>query len=220
MKPYRTVLFDLDGTLLDTVDMIVASVRHATAEHLQYDPGRALAVAGIGMPLIEQLGGHAARAGARVDQVLVGRLVQSYLDHNHAVHDEAVRAYPGVGEALEQLRARGARLGIVTSKSRGIADRGLRVCGLRGYFEALVGAEDVVRHKPDPAPVFEGLRRMGLPVAGTVFVGDSPYDVRAGRAAGVSTGAALWGPFPRADLDAERPTHCLDRVADVLAHVV
>jgi pyrophosphatase PpaX len=220
MKPYRTVLFDLDGTLLDTVDMIVASVRHALAEHLRYDPGRALAVAGIGMPLVEQLGGHAARAGARVDDVLMGRLVQSYLSHNHAVHDEAVRAYPGVEDALEQLRARGTRLGIVTSKARGIADRGLRLCGLRDYFEVLVGSEDVDRHKPDPAPVFEGLRRMGLPVAGTVFVGDSPYDVRAGRAAGVSTGAALWGPFPRADLDAERPTYAFSRVADVLAHVI
>ncbi len=217
MAGYRTVLFDLDGTLLDTAAMIITSLRHALALHLDYDPGDALLLAGIGTTLHDQLREHAIRARSRsVDEALVRGLAETYIEHNHGIHDALVGAFPGVVEVLDHLRGAGVRLGIVTSKGKAIAERGLDLCGLRAHFEVVITAEDVERHKPHPEPVHTALRALGVSAAHALFVGDSPHDVNAGNAAGVATGAALWGPFPRDVLRPSGPTHWLDRVGDVL----
>ncbi len=216
---YTTVLFDLDGTLLDTIGMIVESLEHALRAHLDWAPGYTELVAGVGTPLLDQFRGHVRTARDSVCEDLVGTLKETYVRHNLQIHDDRVGAYPGARETLDGLRDAGVRLGIVTSKPHGTARRGLRVCGLEEHFEVVIGSDDVARHKPDPTPVFAALEKLGTRAADTIFIGDSPHDVRAGNAAGVRTGAALWGPFEHAALLPAGPSHWLDRPTDVLALV-
>lgn len=221
---FHTVLFDLDGTVLDTIGMITDSLRHALMTHLQWEPPLAVLTRGVGMRLAEQLTGHAedawrARGGDPPTPDLIAALEATYITHNRAIHDARVRAFPRANELFEALTERGVNLAIVTSKPHGIAARGLAVCGLTHHFPVLIGADDVHQHKPDPEPVHTALVRLGADVDGTLFVGDSPYDLRAGRQAGVQTGAAHWGPFPAGQLATELPDHDISTLWGVKALV-
>lgn len=208
---FETYLFDLDGTLVDSIDLIMASFRHTMRTHLGAVPPDAAWRAGFGRPLRTQLAAYAS------EQADVDGLVATYRAYNHEHHDRLVRPYPGIADTVATLRARGAALAIVTSKGRTLAWRGLARCGLDAHFTVLVGVDDVRAHKPDPAPVLLALDRLSAPAGGAVFVGDSPHDIRAGRAAGVSTAAVTWGPFPRAALAIEAPDHWLARPADIVS---
>jgi pyrophosphatase PpaX len=103
----------------------------------------------------------------------------------------------------------------VTSKTGWLARRGLDHVGLGTHFDVIVGCDACERHKPDPEPVLVALQKLGYQPAESVFVGDSVHDMAAGNAAGVTTIAALWGPFSREDLVASNPTHYLQRIADL-----
>lgn len=208
--PVRTVLFDLDGTLIDSRELILSSYRHTMAAHLGAVPPDAAWLRTMGTPLEAQL-----REFARDEREATAMLV-TYRTHNARVHDQLVRPFAGVAETLEWLRDRRVRMAVVTSKLRDSAERGLAACGLDpGWFGALVTASEPVPHKPDPAPVRLALERLGTGPEGSLFVGDSVWDVRAGRAAGVRTAAALWGPFGRETLAPEEPDHLLGRIEEV-----
>lgn len=216
-QPYKTILFDLDGTVLDTISMIVESLRHALETHLRWVPDHDALIAGVGTPLVDQMRAHVERwSGAPAPGALVTTLAQTYIAHNLATHDTRVTPYPGAEETLDGLRAAGVRLGIVTSKPQATARRGLRVCGLESYFEVVVGADDVARPKPDAEPVLLALGALRADAATAVFVGDSPHDMLSGRAAAVDTGAAMWGPFARATLAPTTPSHWLDEIRHLL----
>jgi pyrophosphatase PpaX len=197
-RRFATYLFDLDGTLLDSVALILASYRHTALAHRGEAPDDAVWLAGLGTPLRVQLR-HLTSDAAEIEA-----MTATYREHNLANHDRMVRPYDGVVEAVRELALRGA-LGLVTSKLRHGALRGLRVAGLEEAFAVVIGADDVERHKPDPAPVLAAVERLGADPETTVFIGDSPHDLAAGRAAGVRTAAALWGPFPRAALEPHQP---------------
>lgn len=210
----RTILFDLDGTLIDSLELILASYRHTMATHLGSVPPDRAWMRTMGTPLAAQL-----RDFAR-DEAEAEAMLATYLAHNARVHDRLVRSFRGVEETLTWLRLRGARLGVVTSKLRDGAERGLRACGLeRGWFDVVVTASDPVPHKPDPAPVRLALERLEEAPSRAVLVGDSVWDLRAGRAAGTGTAAALWGPFGREQLEAEGPDYLLERIDEVRALV-
>ena len=211
-RRFGTFLFDLDGTLIDSIPLIMESFRHTMRAHLGAVPDDTGWRAGFGTPLRPQL-----RKFAR-DDAHAARMVDTYRAYTDAHHDRLLRSYPGIDGALAALRAGGAGLAVVTSKTHALARRGLTRCGLDEYFGVLVGADDVRRHKPHPAPVLAALERLAADPRDTVFVGDSPHDVESGRAAGVRTAAALWGPFPRAALARASPHHWLDepaRIADL-----
>jgi pyrophosphatase PpaX len=206
--PFATYLFDLDGTLLDSVELILASYRHTALVHTGTAPDDAVWLAGLGTPLRTQLR-HLSE-----DPAEIAAMVETYREHNLSNHDAMVRPYDGIVEAVRTLAAR-AELGLVTSKLRPGALLGLRAAGLEDAFDVVVGADDVQRHKPDPAPVLAALERLGADPTGTVFIGDSPHDMAAGRAAGVWTAAALWGPFARAALEPHRPDFWLATPTDI-----
>jgi pyrophosphatase PpaX len=206
--PFTTYLFDLDGTLLDSVDLILASYRHTAMVHRGTAPDDGVWLAGLGTPLRTQLRHLSEDAGE------ITAMVETYRQHNLSNHDAMVRPYDGIVEAVLALAAR-AELGLVTSKLRHGALRGLRSAGLEDAFDVVVGADDVERHKPDPAPVLAALAALEADPATTVFVGDSPHDMAAGRAAGVRTAAALWGPFPRAALEPYYPDFWLATPAEI-----
>ena len=143
-------------------------------------------------------------------------MFQTYIEHNQAHHDRLIRLFPGMREALSMLHRAGYRLGVVTSKIRDNALRELRTSGLEGLFDSLTSAEDVDRPKPDPEPVERARRSLDLPAADVLLVGDSLYDLQAGRAAGVHTAAALWGPFSRERLAAGEPHYWLHDIDELL----
>lgn len=205
-----TVLFDLDGTLINTVELILSSYRHTVEAH-GYEPvPDEVWMKHLGIPLRVQFRHFTEDVDA------IGAMIETYLAHNEDYHDGMVRVYPGVREAVEILHREGVHLGVVTSKMHGGLERGLAAGGYDGLFEVLIGADDVENPKPHPEPVLMALERLGRDPAEAVFVGDSTHDMAAGRAAGVRTAAAMWGPFTRGDLEPHAPDFWLEDPRDLL----
>ena len=209
-KTIDTVLFDLDGTLADSVELIMAAYRHTMQRCLGHVPPDALWLAGLGTPLARQLEEFASDAEQH-EQMRV-----TFRDYSDAHHDQELRPYDGIAGLLADLQERGLKLGLVTSKHRVSSLRAFRVLGLEGIFEVLVCADDVDRHKPDPLPVLRALEELGSEADRTVFVGDSPHDMVAGRRAGVRTAAACWGPFEKSQLEPTCPDYWLQEPAKLL----
>ena len=205
-----TILFDLDGTLIDSIELILSSARYAFAKLGRPAPSDEEWLTGVGIPLRTMFGRYAW------DDADCEALIQAYREFQIPNHDRLVRAYDGVVETVRALRAQGHELGVVTSKSESLALRGLACVGLARYMDTIVGCDSCTRHKPDPEPVRLALHRLGCSPGDAVFVGDSVHDVLAGNAAGVRTMGALWGPFGRDDLAPGGPNHYVERISEVI----
>jgi pyrophosphatase PpaX len=206
MAAPRALLFDLDGTLVDTLDLILTCFRHAFRTHVGAIPPDDALIAGIGTPLLTQL------AGFVPDAALRDAMIATYRSHQLEHHDRLVREFPGAYDTLAALRARGHPIGVVTSKAEALAHRALAFARLDALMDVVIGVESSTRHKPDPEPVYVALQALGRSAREAIFVGDSPHDIGAGNAAGVVTVAATWGPFSRATLESARPTHIIDDI--------
>jgi len=202
-------LFDLDGTLLDSMGLIRRSYAHALRVHRGVEPEEESWLEGIGRPLRWQFTRYTS------DPAELEAMIATYRAYNLAHHDASVAAFPGAIEALRALAARGLRLAIVTSKLRHGALRGLARGGFEGLYDALVAADDVNEHKPHPAPVQAALAALGVAPERAVMVGDSPHDLASGRAAGTRTAAVAWGPFPSPALRACAPDEWLEEPAAI-----
>jgi pyrophosphatase PpaX len=211
MPAIRTVLFDLDGTLIDSIELILASYRHTMATHGRPPVPDSEWMRGVGTPLREQLA-----PWARSSEELQA-LVATYREYNLSNHDRMITAFPGMVELVRAVRYSGLRTGVVTSKNREGTTRGLRLVGLEDAIEVLVCADDVANPKPHPEPVERAVTQLGGEAAATLFVGDSIHDLNAGKQAGVLTGAALWGPFRREELEPGEPTYWLGEPAELRA---
>jgi pyrophosphatase PpaX len=204
------VLFDLDGTLIDSVELIVNSALYAFEKCGHPPPAAEEWLADVGLPLRTMFGRFIN------DESAMDELIAGYREYQLANHDRLVRPYDEVTATLTALHDRGHALAVVTSKSEPLARRGLTHVGLDGFFDVIVGLESCTRHKPDPEPVHVALDRLGLRPPDAAFVGDSPHDMAAGRAAGVTTVAALWGPFSRSQLAPSRPDYYIERMSELL----
>ncbi|MFI5311160.1 MAG: HAD family hydrolase [Gemmatimonadales bacterium] len=202
----RAVLFDLDGTLVDSIALIVDAMHHAFEGFDGPRPTDAEWMLGIGTPLWLQLSEYGR------DEAEVTKLRDRYRAYQLLHHDRYIRSYPGVPETLAVLASRGLALAIVTSKLDQLARRNLGYLDLLKYFPLVVGVEATTKHKPEPEPVLFALEKLGVAPDQAVFVGDSPHDVGAGNAAGVATIAALWGPFTRDQLTPAGPRHWLSDI--------
>ena len=195
---YTTVIFDLDGTLIDTVPLIVASHRHALATVLGRELPEDELREGIGRPLLEQM---------RVfDEERAQELFDVYREFNHRVHDEYVTAFPGMLELCDDLRARGVPVAVATSKMLDavLLAYGI-VPGLEERIDAMVTIENTETHKPGPEPIEHALELLGRPKQGAVYVGDAVSDMLAARAAGVAAVGVTWGAFSYDGLAAVEP---------------
>lgn len=180
------VLFDLDGTLIDTVPFILACVRHAFQGHGS-GPTDAQWTAGIGTPLHLQLAQF-----ARGPEEVPGLMVR-YRQYWHEHHDEMTRPFPGVLETVSALSTAGHAMAVVTAKTEQSARHSLRHTGLLSFMGAVIGADSCARCKPHPEPVLLALERLGARADRAVLLGDAVHDVAAARAAGVPALAAAWG---------------------------
>lgn len=196
--PFHAVLFDVDGTLIDTADLIIDSLDHACRTHLGRTYPRETYTSVIGIPApaqLERLGGE--RGPEMLETAL--RFYENHLDRE--------RLFAGALDLLAMLSEAGILLGLVTSKSRRELNPALARWPFHSWVRVIVTAELTSRHKPEPDPVYYALQTLRVPAERALFVGDSPFDLRAGRTAGVRTGAACWGPHPRAALQAEAPDY-------------
>jgi len=197
------VLFDLDGTLVDSGAIILASFKYAARTVLACDVEEEQIAALVGgSNLHDQM---RVLSPAHVDE-----LVRVYREHNRPLHDE-LQAFEGVEELMETLSGQGRKLGIVTAKGRQTVDLAFAVLSLERYFDAVVTADMTDRHKPDPDPVLKALELLESNPVEAAFVGDSPYDIAAGKAAGVFTVAVSWGKIHPEE-------RLLEAGADVLVH--
>jgi pyrophosphatase PpaX len=198
---YPIVLFDLDGTLIDSGAMILASFRHATSTVLgRAVPDEELAALVGGSTIHDQM--------RTLDATRVDELVRVYREHNEPLHDD-LEAFSGIEDLLVSLSAEGRKLGIVTAKRRRTVELAFRVLPIAHHFDVVVTAETTARPKPHPDPVLAALEDLGAEPHEAAFVGDSPFDVAAGKAAGVFTVAVAWGNI-----------HPVDRLLEAGADVV
>jgi pyrophosphatase PpaX len=182
---FSIVLFDLDGTLIDTNHLIVTSFQHTLREKLGLDVGADEIYPYFGEPLPTTLERYAPGRGAELSDF--------YRLFNLANHDLLLRQFEGVRSMLAQLTQAGVRLGVVTSKKVEMARRGLRVSEMDAFFETVVGMDEVVHHKPHAEPALLALSRMGAPPSDHVLmVGDSRFDILCGKHAGIKTAAVGW----------------------------
>jgi pyrophosphatase PpaX len=210
------VFFDLDGTLIDTTELILASCRYTFERHFGTCPPRETLIATFGRSLPETLLEFAEDARLPDPRAAADAMLATYRSHNDEHHDALIGSFTGVEQVLTTLRAAGLRVGVVTSKREGTARRGLLRYGLDRFLDVAVFHDDTTRHKPDPEPLLMAAMRAGLGTGEVVYVGDSVHDIVAGRAAGIRTIAALWGPFARAELAAARPDALAEVPLDLL----
>jgi pyrophosphatase PpaX len=209
--PYRAVVFDLDGTVVDSVELIIVSFQHAIREVLGREASREESIANVGRPLREQM---VMLSPDRADE-----LVAVYREFNHREHDRMLTLYDGILNLLHTLQAGGVKLGLVTSKSRYTTQMAFDLTGIEGYFDEAVCADESPRNKPSPDPILLCLERLDVPPAEAAYIGDSPSDIQAAIAAGVHAIGVTWGVFSEEALVAEKPdrlVHSIPELAEIL----
>lgn len=201
------VLFDLDGTIVDSIELILNSARFAFEGFAGKAPTDDEWRAGIGRPLQVMFREFAPSEDE------VKRLIARYREYQLANHDRLVRAYDGIVPVVQELSRAGHPMALVTSKSGWLALRALQHVGLEAEIPVIVGEDTCERHKPHPEPVHRALTQLAATAERAVFVGDSPHDVEAGRAAGVHTIGVTWGAFTRTEMEASGADVVLHQVA-------
>lgn len=209
----RTLLFDLDGTLINTNDLIIASFLHTAETYAPGKYGREDVLQFIGPPLEESL--RTINPEADVEE-----MINTYRTHNHEHHDRLVEAYDGVVETLDKLKQAGFKLGIVTTKMRQTVDMGIKLTKIADKFETIVTLDDVTHAKPHPEPVVRAMNELDANPEETIMVGDNTHDIEAGKNAGTKTAGVAWTVKGRQVLDDLEPDYMLEHMSDILKIVM
>lgn len=206
------VLFDLDGTVLDSGPIILAGMRHATRTVLGRDFDDAELLQALG-------GGDLKTAMAVFSEHKVDELIRLYREYIEPLHGE-LEVCIGMEEILVRLHKQGRRLGVVTTKRRSTVELAFASVSLGHLFETVVGGDETENQKPHPEPLLLAARRMGVAPSGCAYVGDSPFDIRAAKAAGMLAIAVTWGKMhERTKLEREQPDAIVNTAETLLEHV-
>ncbi|SEM64294.1 pyrophosphatase PpaX [Mesobacillus persicus] len=203
-----TVLFDLDGTLIDTNELIVSSYLH-TLEH--YFPGRFQRE-----DVLPFMGPSLHEVFGNLDSTKVDEMIRTYRKYNISNHDSFVTEFEGVTETIKALHDSGFKLAIVTTKIADVAMMGLRLTGLDRYFNIMIALDDVKNAKPDPEPIYKALDLLGSQPESAMMVGDNHHDVLAGKNAGTKTAGVAWSLKGKEHLATFEPDYMLDEMTDLL----
>ncbi|MBO8128643.1 MAG: HAD-IA family hydrolase [Peptococcaceae bacterium] len=202
----KAVLFDLDGTLLDSIPLIEKTYREVFRQmNLPWNNGAVLKT--IGIPLwdaCQQFG------GARAEE-----LFNRYIEYQRTIHDQYIKVFPETVETLAAIKKWGLKVGVVTSKRREMTERGMRVTGIDHLVDITVTKDDVQAAKPNPEPLLTALDLLGVKAQEAVYVGDSYYDIQAGKAAGITTIGVTWGAVRREDMVPFAPDYLVDSWAEL-----
>lgn len=211
MTNFHAVLFDFDGTIMDTTDLIIESFKYTVRKHLNYEIKAEDLYPTFGRPLIAALEELAPGQGAD--------LIETYREFNLAKHDEMVTIFEHVPETLNALKDRGCKLGIVTSKAKHTLYKGLDLYNLQPYFDAIVAMEDTEHHKPHPEPILHCLKLLQVEPDKALYVGDSPHDIKSAHAAGVKAVAVRWSYLSWDSILAENPEYIINSMEELLSIV-
>jgi pyrophosphatase PpaX len=207
---YDPVLFDLDGTVVDSGAIILASLRHATQT-----------VLGETIPderLLATVGGSGLASQMRdFDPERVDELVRVYSEHNRPLHAE-LAACVGMLDLLQELKSGGRKLGIVTAKRRATVELAFETVPIEHLFDVVVAGDETERQKPHPEPLLRALAQVGAPAGDAAYVGDSPFDIQAAKAGGLKAVAVTWGRIhDRERLEQEEPDHIVETSGELRA---
>nr|WP_295971578.1 pyrophosphatase PpaX [uncultured Bacillus sp.] len=207
-KHISTLLFDLDGTLINTNELIINSFLHTLEKFYPNKYKREDVIPFMGPPLEETF--------SKVDPDKLDLLRQTYISFNKEQHDHYVTEFAGVYEAMEALKKSGYKLGIVTTKRAEIVQMGLRLTNLTPFFETVVAFEDVNKVKPDPEGVNKALSYFGASPEEAIMVGDNYHDIKAGKNAGTKTAGVAWSLKGKEFLQRWEPDYMLETMEDLL----
>lgn len=203
-----TILFDLDGTLIDTNELIISTYLHTLEKYFPGKYTREDVLPFLGPTLHEVFG--------NMDPGRVEEMVLEYRTYNLANHDALVKEFVGVMETIETLKKKGYKLAIVTTKREDVAFKGLRLMKLDPYFDVMIAYDHVKKVKPDPEPIFLALEKLGSKPEETLMVGDNFHDVLAGKNAGTKTAGVAWTIKGRDYLAKYEPDYMLENMKDLL----
>ena len=204
----NTLLFDLDGTLIDTNELIISTYLHTLEKYYPGKYTREDVLPFLGPTLHEVFG--------EMDPDRVEEMVLEYRTYNLANHDALVKEFVGVMETIETLKKKGYKLAIVTTKREDVAFKGLRLMKLDSYFDVMIAYDHVKKVKPDPEPIFLALEKLGSKPEETLMVGDNFHDVLAGKNAGTKTAGVAWTIKGRDYLAKYEPDYMLENMKDLL----
>lgn len=199
---YKYVLFDLDGTLIDTNKLILDSFKYTYKTCLNLTVSEQEILKYFGEPLIVTLG--------RYSEEKAEAMYKTYIDYNESRHDDTVTIFEGIQELLSELVRQGFTLALVTSKRRKVALMGLELFDIKKYFDVFVALEDTELHKPNPAPVLKALELLGAQTCDAIMVGDSVYDIHCAHGANVKAALVKWSAahgFQGDDISADYVVH-------------
>ena len=209
----KGILFDFDGTLANTIDLIVATFEHTCETALGFKPARQTIIDTIGLPLADAL---ELLSGIHEPERIL-ELRQIYGAFNAANHDTMIKPIPGVEELLQQLKQRGIKLAVVTSKKGYMLERGMQCLGMLPYIDVTVSVLDTERGKPAPDPMLLACKRLGLAPGECLCVGDSPFDIQSGNAAGCVTVAVEYTQLDwQSLLEQGKPSYTIAQPLDLL----
>lgn len=212
MNNFKYVFFDLDGTLIDTVPLILESFNYTFMHHFGETRPEAETISYIGIPLIKHLG-----------EIYPGKeeeLAKTYRGYNDRKHDSSIGVFLGIYQLIKTLYEKGIVLGVVTSKRRELAVRGLKLFNLMDYFAFVNGSEASQKHKPEGEPLIKAMEAVNaLNKEEVLYVGDSPLDILCAKNAGVRSAAVAWTYSPRSDLEKVEPDIFLEEPLELLRYI-
>ncbi|WP_165861222.1 HAD family hydrolase [Paenibacillus paeoniae] len=209
MGAVSCILFDLDGTLQDSEKLAMEAQRVGFRSVLKREATE------------EELNQLKGKPVAKVIGILYPEHGLQIFEHSVRYYDancESIALYDGVRDMLERLMEAGYPMGIVSSKRKGYVVRELKASGLLSFFDCIVGQEDTEEHKPKPTPLLLAVEKMGVPIEACIYIGDQVTDIRAASAAGMTSGAALWGEGERELLEDGRPDHYFTTPEQLVSH--
>ncbi|WP_335871603.1 pyrophosphatase PpaX [Bacillus sp. 2205SS5-2] len=208
MKNINTILFDLDGTLIDTNELIISSFLHTLNYYFPNDYQREDVLTFIGPPLEESF--------EKVAPDQVEEMVKRYRAYNLEHHDKLVKEFSGVKETVVALHELGYKLAIVSTKIRSVVIKGLELMNLRPYFDVIIALDDVTNAKPDPEPLYKALEALGSLPEEACMIGDNHHDILAGKNANTTSIGVAWSAKGRGYLEDYHPDYILEEMPDLL----
>ena len=206
-KEITTLLFDLDGTLINTNELIINSFMHTLGKFYPEQYKRENVIPFMGPPLEETF--------SSIDPQKLEDLVKTYMNFNKEHHDVYVREFPGVYDTIQTLKEKGYKLGIVSTKRLEIVRMGLRLTKLEPFFETIITFDDVEKLKPDPEPIYKALAHFGSTPEETIMIGDNYHDIEAGKNAGTKTAGVAWSLKGKEFLQQWEPDYMLEKIEDL-----
>lgn len=207
-QPITTLLFDFDGTLLDTNELIIQTFLSVLGKRY---PGRFTKE-----DVLHFIGPSLKQTFDSIDETLTEELIKEYRAWNIEMHDQMAVEFDGVTDTLRILKARGFKMAIVSTKRQGMIQKGLTLMGIEDIFDVVIALDDVVTPKPDPEPILLALERLNATKEEAIMIGDNSHDIEGGQNAGVRTAGVAWTAKGEAYLATFNPTYMLQHITDLL----